>query len=201
MLNISRHAQDIITNALRKAFPSLTTFSSSVTWSQTSDCDLACPSAIKIYNMNKSKKDWKFQSSKEVAAEILANIEPSELISSMVLNAQVSMDTKPTQKKDKDKKDKDNKDKEKETVQKDMGSYFININLKDEWLESFSSRLLKQGISVTSQTEKLKVVVDFSSPNIAKEMHVGHLRSTIQGDTICRILEYLGHEVVRQVIN
>ena len=40
-----------------------------------------------------------------------------------------------------------------------------------------------------------KVVVDFSSPNIAKEMHVGHLRSTIIGDTICRILEYAGHEV------
>ena len=102
----------------------------------------------------------------------------------MVLNAQVSMDTKPTQK-----KDKDNKDKEKETVQKDMGSYFININLKDEWLESFSSRLLKQGISVTSQTEKLKVVVDFSSPNIAKEMHVGHLRSTIQDAPFTKIVK------------
>lgn len=37
--------------------------------------------------------------------------------------------------------------------------------------------------------------MDFSSPNIAKEMHVGHLRSTIIGDTICRILEFAGHEV------
>jgi arginyl-tRNA synthetase len=41
------------------------------------------------------------------------------------------------------------------------------------------------------------VVVDFSSPNIAKEMHVGHLRSTIIGETVCRTLEYLGHEVRR----
>ena len=44
---------------------------------------------------------------------------------------------------------------------------------------------------------KQKVAVDFSSPNIAKEMHVGHLRSTIIGDTICRLLEYCGHEVLR----
>ena len=44
---------------------------------------------------------------------------------------------------------------------------------------------------------KEKVVVDFSSPNIAKEMHVGHLRSTIMGESICRVLEFLGDEVER----
>jgi uncharacterized membrane protein YGL010W len=44
-----------------------------------------------------------------------------------------------------------------------------------------------------------KVAVDFSSPNIAKEMHVGHLRSTIIGDVICRILTFVGHEVTSQV--
>lgn len=44
-----------------------------------------------------------------------------------------------------------------------------------------------------------RVVVDFSSPNIAKEMHVGHLRSTIIGDTICRVLEFRGHDVVSGV--
>ncbi|CAM9500092.1 unnamed protein product, partial [Sphacelaria rigidula] len=43
--------------------------------------------------------------------------------------------------------------------------------------------------------EAQRVVVDFSSPNIAKEMHVGHLRSTIIGDTICRVLEFRGHDV------
>ena len=42
-----------------------------------------------------------------------------------------------------------------------------------------------------------RIVVDFSSPNIAKEMHVGHLRSTIIGDSICRVLEFIGHDVLR----
>lgn len=45
--------------------------------------------------------------------------------------------------------------------------------------------------------KKQKVVVDFSSPNIAKEMHVGHLRSTIIGESVCRILEFMGFDVVR----
>ena len=47
------------------------------------------------------------------------------------------------------------------------------------------------------QVLQRKVLVDFSSPNIAKEMHVGHLRSTIIGDAICRILEFCGHDVLR----
>lgn len=44
-----------------------------------------------------------------------------------------------------------------------------------------------------------QVVVDFSSPNIAKEMHVGHLRSTIIGDSMSRLFEFLGHDVLRSV--
>jgi len=47
------------------------------------------------------------------------------------------------------------------------------------------------------QKDKISVVVDFSSPNVAKEMHVGHLRSTIIGESVCRILEFLGHHVYR----
>lgn len=45
----------------------------------------------------------------------------------------------------------------------------------------------------------VQVVVDFSSPNIAKEMHVGHLRSTIIGDSMSRLFEFLGHDVLRSV--
>lgn len=49
----------------------------------------------------------------------------------------------------------------------------------------------------TTCSYKQKIVVDFSSPNIAKEMHVGHLRSTIIGDTLSNVLEFSGHNVIR----
>ena len=51
------------------------------------------------------------------------------------------------------------------------------------------------GVRAPPCAAKQNIVVDFSSPNIAKEMHVGHLRSTIIGDTIARLLEFIGHDV------
>lgn len=56
---------------------------------------------------------------------------------------------------------------------------------------------LKNGIHIDTPYTNHKVLVDFSSPNIAKEMHIGHLRSTIIGDSICRVLEYLNNDVMR----
>jgi arginyl-tRNA synthetase len=81
------------------------------------------------------------------------------------------------------------------------GPGFINLRLRPEYvagqllrINADESRRLGIAPEAVSQT----VVVDFSSPNVAKQMHVGHLRSTIIGDAICRILGFLGHEVVRQ---
>lgn len=54
-----------------------------------------------------------------------------------------------------------------------------------------------QHVVYTPEEGAKKVVVDFSSPNIAKDMHVGHLRSTIIGESLCRVLEFAGHDVVR----
>ncbi|XP_017764504.1 PREDICTED: arginine--tRNA ligase, cytoplasmic isoform X2 [Eufriesea mexicana] len=74
---------------------------------------------------------------------------------------------------------------------------FINIYLQKEYAQATLSTLVKSGKAFPPYTKKQRVIVDFSSPNIAKEMHVGHLRSTIIGDSISRLLEFLGHDVLR----
>ena len=101
------------------------------------------------------------------------------------------------------------------------GPGFINLRLKNEFIQttlesippapkdeadqgrnSLSPRLGRGtdrlGIEPVIEQHKQTVVVDYSSPNVAKQMHVGHLRSTVIGDTIARVLEFEGHDVIRQ---
>ncbi|XP_053983935.1 arginine--tRNA ligase, cytoplasmic [Hylaeus volcanicus] len=77
------------------------------------------------------------------------------------------------------------------------GAGYINIFIKREFVQTMLGNLVKAGKAFPPYVKKQKVVVDFSSPNIAKEMHVGHLRSTIIGESISRLLEFLGHDVLR----
>lgn len=78
------------------------------------------------------------------------------------------------------------------------GPGFINIHLSGAAITNMVVNVARTGPSAPSISGKrVKVLVDFSSPNIAKEMHVGHLRSTIIGDTLCRVLEFSGFEVLR----
>lgn len=78
------------------------------------------------------------------------------------------------------------------------GPGFLNITLKTSFLESEIEQLLGDAhFGVPKAAEKERVIVEFSSPNIAKELHVGHLRSTIIGDAIARLLEFLGYDVLR----
>ena len=78
------------------------------------------------------------------------------------------------------------------------GPGFINFTVKPSYLATqLQAMQLDSRLGVPVADKPQRVIVDFSSPNIAKEMHVGHLRSTILGDCIARVLEFRGHDVLR----
>lgn len=77
------------------------------------------------------------------------------------------------------------------------GPGFINIFLSEAFLAKQADiALADEHLGVTKEAQKT-IVADYSAPNVAKEMHVGHLRSTIIGDAVVRTLEFLGHKVIR----
>lgn len=79
------------------------------------------------------------------------------------------------------------------------GPGFINIHLNADWLAGQTQNAAHNvKDALVEEEEPHTVVIDYSSPNLAKEMHVGHLRSTIIGDALARVLEFLGHKVIRQ---
>ena len=78
------------------------------------------------------------------------------------------------------------------------GPGFINFTLRAQWIGDAATRLLADPRLGTPLTEAPRtVIVEYSSPNIAKEMHVGHLRSTIVGDAIARVIDFTGHRLIR----
>src|SRR5258708_16233259 len=78
------------------------------------------------------------------------------------------------------------------------GPGFINITVRDAWLgDSATAQLSDPRLGVETTGRPQRVVVDYSAPNVAKEMHVGHLRAPIVGDAFVRVLERLGHDVIR----
>ncbi len=78
------------------------------------------------------------------------------------------------------------------------GPGFINFTLSSNFLSKNIVKSLDSRAGVAVKEDPIKVVVDYSSPNMAKQMHVGHLRSTIIGDTLANLFEFLGDEVIRQ---
>jgi arginyl-tRNA synthetase len=78
------------------------------------------------------------------------------------------------------------------------GPGFINLTLREDWIAAQASDMLEDPrLGLAPAAEPQTVVVEYSSPNIAKEMHVGHLRTTIVGDAVARVLEFAGHRVIR----
>ncbi len=78
------------------------------------------------------------------------------------------------------------------------GPGFVNLTLADAWLGSALDELAADPRRGVPRPAPQRVVIDYSAPNVAKEMHVGHLRTTVVGDALARVLEHLGHTVVRQ---
>ena len=79
------------------------------------------------------------------------------------------------------------------------GPGFINVKLKRNFLEQQLEEMYQdEHLGITQAKSPQRVVIDYSSPNVAKEMHVGHLRSTIIGDSLVRVLDAQGHTVIGQ---
>lgn len=77
------------------------------------------------------------------------------------------------------------------------GPGFINLRLRDDWLAGrLRDKAADARLGIAIVAEPRTIVIDFSSPNVAKPMHVGHLRSTIIGDALARLFRFLGHRVV-----
>lgn len=77
------------------------------------------------------------------------------------------------------------------------GPGFINITIHPQFLSSYLQKVLSDSHLGVDRPSKQRIIVEFSSPNIAKELHVGHLRSTIIGDCLARLFEFFGHDVIR----
>jgi arginyl-tRNA synthetase len=78
------------------------------------------------------------------------------------------------------------------------GPGFVNLTLRGDWLAERTTALADDTRLGVPAQEAQVVPIDYSAPNVAKEMHVGHLRTTVVGDALARTLEHLGHRVVRQ---
>jgi arginyl-tRNA synthetase len=77
------------------------------------------------------------------------------------------------------------------------GPGFINLRLREQWLaERLAEAVADTRLGVPRTTKPRTIVIDYSAPNVAKPMHVGHIRSTVIGDALCRILRFLGHRVI-----
>ncbi len=79
------------------------------------------------------------------------------------------------------------------------GAGFINIWIDDNWLSKELTKIINDNrVGVGVVEDKKRIVIDYSGPNMAKQMHVGHLRSTIIGDTLATLFRFLGHDVIAQ---
>jgi len=78
------------------------------------------------------------------------------------------------------------------------GAGFLNFTMRPDWIQARVEQLrIDSSFGVPKPATPLCIVIDFSSPNVAKPMHVGHIRSTILGDSLARVATFIGHHVIR----
>jgi len=77
------------------------------------------------------------------------------------------------------------------------GPGFINITLRTLFRKTLKDLIEDPRLGISKIKAPKRIIVEFSSPNTAKELHVGHLRSTIIGDSLANLFEFLGHDVLR----
>lgn len=176
------------------------------------DSEFTTPCSTQIFNMCAKKDKWPYKEIKEVAEEIVKDFkDEKDIIGSVKITVQAPPAPK-KEKKDNKKEEGEKKEGDKKEGDKKKGgddkkgkkkekvlptNIYIDIYLNVKWEEETAMNVLRNGIHLVSEFSGKHVAVDFSSPNIAKEMHVGHLRSTILGESICRVLEFLGNKVER----
>lgn len=190
MRNIQSHIVKFINNRCQELFKDFLppNYLPQVQKNVIGDSEFTTPCATQIFNMCNKKPGWKYKTIEEVAEDFVKDLkDDGNMISQFKIVVQEPM------KKD----DKGGEGKKKKKEKKIPKNVYIDIYLNPEWAEDEAINILKKGISLDTKYKKMNIVVDFSSPNIAKEMHVGHLRSTILGESICRILEFMGNHVER----
>lgn len=180
MASLPQHISNVLARACQKAIPDLKE-PFQVTAQNNEDWDYTSPSAMQYFNKYKKQGSFGFPTCKAMAEAIRANIDEADMQNS-IEKVELSKIGKGPE---------------------DKSGFFLNIFLKDSLVQSKINTIKStSAVDIAAQasadvTDKKKILVDFSSPNIAKNMHVGHLRSTIQGDSICRIFEFLGYDVER----
>lgn len=160
--------QQIMTQAFVKAYPSLLEGSESVLWQ--AEVTRATAPQFGHYQCNSAMKLTKRLGTnpREIATQIIQTL--YQILESQEIFAKLEI----------------------------AGPGFINIWLNPEFINLQVNHIyLDSRAGVPKAVKSQKIAIDFSAPNTAKEMHVGHLRSTIIGDALARILEFLGHDVLR----